>query len=88
MGCGHYAKDETRTRKSKFAVQIGQCASMEEVTGVLSVEESNGNFSLSVMPHSAFKRNHLLHEFIPRSLINKTVRIRWDGKSIVIEERE
>ncbi len=87
MGCGHYVKDEAKTRRGKFAVQIGQCASMKEVTGTLVVEEINGNYALSVVS-GAFGINHSLHEFVPQSLINKKVHVRWDGKSIVIEEME
>ncbi len=86
MGCRHYVKDESKTKKDKFTVQIGQCASMKEAIGALRVEEINGNYALSVV--SRFRRNYFLHEFIPRSLINKTVRVRWDGKSIVIEEKK
>lgn len=84
MGCGHYVKDEAKTRKGKFAIQIGRSASMEEVVGTLAVEEVGGNYVISVV--SRFRRNHALHEFIPQALLNKKVRARWDGRSLVIEE--
>ena len=86
MGYGHYVKDETKTRKGKFATQIGQCASIEEVIGTLAIEEINGNYTLSVV--SRWRENHALHEFIPQCLLNKKVRARWDGKSLIIEEKK
>ena len=82
MKCG-FIKDETR--RSKFAAQIGQCASMKEVVGTLAVEEINGSYTLSVVS-GVFKRNHALHEFIPQRLLNKKVCARWDGRSLLIEE--
>ncbi len=84
MGCGHYVKDETKTRKDKFAVQIGQCASLMEVIGVLAIEEIKGNYTLSVV--SKWGTNHALHEFIPRCLLNKEVRAKWNGKCLILEE--
>ena len=86
MGCGHYVKDEITTKKGKFAVKIGQCASIEEVIGTLAIEEINGNYALSVV--SKWGKNHALHEFVPQCLINKKVRARWDGKSLIIEEKK
>lgn len=86
MGCGHYVKNEAKTKRDKFTIQIGRCASMKEVEGTLVVEEINGNYVLSVV--SRFGVKHALHEFIPQCLINKKVRVKWDGESILIKEAE
>lgn len=86
MGHGHFVRSEADTKRDKFATQIGRCASMKEVIGTLEIREINGNYALSVV--SKLRFNYALHEFVPQCLLNKKVHIRWDGKSIIIEEKK
>jgi len=59
--------------RQKFTAQIGECASMEKVTGKLEIREKNGNVTLSVLASDGFYYD--IHEFFPISSIGRSITV-------------